>query len=535
VWADWLAEKDDPRGELIALQRARAEGRSTPEGERREKALLAKHGKAWAGPLDALFEAEGRVFEDGFLAGGRLAGFGWGQRGPERELDDPALATIRWIDCAGYHAFRVGDVLAKLPRLAGLMNVNASVLKHGDPRHGLGALHVRITQDRAATIAAITSFPRLHTLGLDENELLLRELAAAPFAPRLRRVVVHGIPSAEIVASLAKLPALEAIELRDGWELVPDSFRFVVDRARGAADGWITGTSTLVGGKLVRILEALPAEIRSLRVVMSRGFSFKGEQLAAVQAAVARFTSLERADVPWAAAAGPRAAIERTGPRLWMRVEGDALLVPGKAWKTVSIVTRGLGLAFDSLRTSSTSPHRPLGKDPEAKVEKWAANKRCPELMLYQDGAKHELRLASRRWVGADAPTILEWQLGDGSGDAIARTFEELAELAQAGGGYVAMESLEVLALGPFGRISAGWLFAIGRQLGDLLPTDDVRALAIPGLTVTRRGRALVLRAGAGPAPIGKEACATLAAGLIAIARRRLDEKLGYDLGERFR
>lgn len=51
VYADFLMSEGDPRGEFIQLQLLRAAGRSTPQTERRELALLKKHGKEWLGPL----------------------------------------------------------------------------------------------------------------------------------------------------------------------------------------------------------------------------------------------------------------------------------------------------------------------------------------------------------------------------------------------------------------------------------------------------------------------------------------------------
>jgi uncharacterized protein (TIGR02996 family) len=64
VLADRLLELGDPRGELIALQlaRARAGAPATP----RERELIAQHGHAWTKPLSACLAAYG--FRRGFLA-----------------------------------------------------------------------------------------------------------------------------------------------------------------------------------------------------------------------------------------------------------------------------------------------------------------------------------------------------------------------------------------------------------------------------------------------------------------------------------
>ncbi|MDP1919939.1 MAG: TIGR02996 domain-containing protein [Myxococcales bacterium] len=67
VFADWLTERRDPRGEFIALQLARTQRKATPEERRREAALLASHRQALLGPFDGLVGKTGLVFERGFL------------------------------------------------------------------------------------------------------------------------------------------------------------------------------------------------------------------------------------------------------------------------------------------------------------------------------------------------------------------------------------------------------------------------------------------------------------------------------------
>jgi uncharacterized protein (TIGR02996 family) len=65
VFADWLSERGDPRGELITLQCARAAGRSTPAQEKRERALLKAGRVKWLGAI-AKDVAAGVEFERGF-------------------------------------------------------------------------------------------------------------------------------------------------------------------------------------------------------------------------------------------------------------------------------------------------------------------------------------------------------------------------------------------------------------------------------------------------------------------------------------
>jgi len=76
VFADWLQERGDPRGELIALQLARHRNRlarlaGAPGGDElpsaREKALLAKHRRAWAAPFEPVLSMPNTTFDRGFL------------------------------------------------------------------------------------------------------------------------------------------------------------------------------------------------------------------------------------------------------------------------------------------------------------------------------------------------------------------------------------------------------------------------------------------------------------------------------------
>ncbi|MGC4122244.1 MAG: TIGR02996 domain-containing protein [Myxococcales bacterium] len=111
VYADWLLEHGDVRGEFIALQCERAAGRGTPAGLRRERQILEEHEDRLAGPLAQYVVAKGRHFEQGFLSRAlvalpRLA----------KATDESAWGTVRtlrisqWADAAE----RDAQTLAKL-------------------------------------------------------------------------------------------------------------------------------------------------------------------------------------------------------------------------------------------------------------------------------------------------------------------------------------------------------------------------------------------------------------------------------------
>lgn len=81
VYADWLLERGEPRGELISLQLARAAGQAPQLA--READLIAVHGGSWLGPLAGKLSAP--VFERGFVVEGTATA----------PLDDhPAWSTL---------------------------------------------------------------------------------------------------------------------------------------------------------------------------------------------------------------------------------------------------------------------------------------------------------------------------------------------------------------------------------------------------------------------------------------------------------
>ncbi len=118
VYADWLQQRGDPRGEFIALQLLRAHGGGTPEQADREHELVTAHGPDWLAPLPIAKTAAVR-FERGFVSACETAGF----------LDEnPAWATVRDVTSVpgsdACHAqslrvLRAGDGgIAQLARLA---------------------------------------------------------------------------------------------------------------------------------------------------------------------------------------------------------------------------------------------------------------------------------------------------------------------------------------------------------------------------------------------------------------------------------
>lgn len=101
VYADFLLERGDPRGELIALQIERA--RTGHDPTRRERSLVKKYGDAICGELEPWVLKSGREFNRGFLTGCRYK---------DGKLGQPSVglagwATVEEID-VGPHVFASG-------------------------------------------------------------------------------------------------------------------------------------------------------------------------------------------------------------------------------------------------------------------------------------------------------------------------------------------------------------------------------------------------------------------------------------------
>lgn len=218
VYADWLVEREDPRGELINLQIALARGEGTPRAERRANALVKQLGKALLGPLARCVAVKDAVFERGFLAAATVRVRTKGLA--ETELSDPAWATVRRLTFDGpslvtpaMRALEVaqglsGPALNKLcasghPRLAAL----AAIL--GDARLEGGVL----VSAALRSLGKTTRLPALRRLGLwhpthdwREPQLIgpshLAWLWTTPVGQRLERV--------ELTADLSEPAALEA-------------------------------------------------------------------------------------------------------------------------------------------------------------------------------------------------------------------------------------------------------------------------------------------------------------------------------------
>lgn len=176
VYADLLLERSDPRGELIALQYRRAEGRSSLQDRDRERALLDAHAEAWLGALARVVDRAPRggppraTFERGFAERLTLGGPRW----LHEVHEDPAWATLRALDLAPSWAPADTLALVTQPALRGLRELggvtDAVLSRLADeppPKLARIALREPAWRSGAQTGALLARFSRLGHLAIE--------------------------------------------------------------------------------------------------------------------------------------------------------------------------------------------------------------------------------------------------------------------------------------------------------------------------------------------------------------------------------
>lgn len=161
VLADSLLEKNDPRGEFIALQLAKV-------NEKRQRTLLNKHRKAWLGPFAKVVDEA--TFEDGFVTDVQLKQF--------THMQFQLLSTAK--EWATIKRVRPG-----VPRLSRTMTsledpgvVTAEALR-AYLRDGLSLPISRLVVNEVTdeTVSLLKSFQRLTTLSAYIDNSLARTAA----------------------------------------------------------------------------------------------------------------------------------------------------------------------------------------------------------------------------------------------------------------------------------------------------------------------------------------------------------------------
>jgi uncharacterized protein (TIGR02996 family) len=244
VYADWLMEQGDPRGELIIVQ-CRLQDRSlTPTEraalERQERALLVQNKSRWLAPL-GLTGGEGH-FVRGFVE--RLEG--WGERLCARM---PALADQTPLRSVQMHRLSTGHLAALVDGLQELPHLTAlhldSTLLGAELGRALARLPARLTtlhlslnnlgDEGARALAASACLGALTHLDLASNGMSdegARALAESPALARLQSLGLGlnhiGADGARALASSPHLRALTHLGLGSN-RIGPDGARALAE------------------------------------------------------------------------------------------------------------------------------------------------------------------------------------------------------------------------------------------------------------------------------------------------------------------
>jgi uncharacterized protein (TIGR02996 family) len=184
IFADWLEERDAPRGEFIRVQCALARlpaadpRRAGLRG--RERELLAAHEDEWAGPLAHL--VDGWEFRQGFIEQVILT---------PRAFLDLGERLFRLAPVRHVHLYRCNDIsaeeveaLIRCPLLTRLLTLRLNSDRG-------------IRDDSAALLAGCPSLNRLACLDLRNNWIRnegAHRLAASPYLERLTSLRLGGNP-----------------------------------------------------------------------------------------------------------------------------------------------------------------------------------------------------------------------------------------------------------------------------------------------------------------------------------------------------
>lgn len=252
VLADALLEREDPRGEFIALQLRDARRELGDADRKRMAALLRKHEKAWIGDVTRITKL--RVWRRGFLDEAELLqGAAADERVWSQLANDPVLATIRTLHKGNaseelYALFVLSPAMRSLrdievPSTWMLAELAQRTIEHAILHTGLGKGVLAIIDDvatrariRRLTIAVKKQSPRelVEQLAAWSGRERFIELSAAP---SFRLESWSGFPSTWMLAFDALSPVRRiGLRVRGAHVVVERGRRGLIVEANASAD-----------------------------------------------------------------------------------------------------------------------------------------------------------------------------------------------------------------------------------------------------------------------------------------------------------
>ena len=205
IFADWLDERRDPRGEFIrvqcALHHLPDDDPRRDELNRREQELLERHKAEWTAHLNGV--ASAWTYRRGFIESISVDTLDFLRRGDEI-LRRSAIRRVRFLDASRSFARLVeSPLLGKIPQIDLFGNALGNGALHLLARAGqLTRLEVLqlgmndITDQGLRALAGIPHLTSLRELYLDDNGQIgmpgIRALADSPYLTQLRRLDLSG-------------------------------------------------------------------------------------------------------------------------------------------------------------------------------------------------------------------------------------------------------------------------------------------------------------------------------------------------------
>lgn len=148
VFADWLLEHGDPRGEMIQLQFERLAGTLTPRQETRERRLIEKHRGRWVKNIAKAIVLKEAVFARGFLDTCRIGECS--ERRMQKMVGDITWATVREMNVRAYRADEIllHPVMKSLRVVQGVLPELATELITSETSRPIEELQIRYSFTR---------------------------------------------------------------------------------------------------------------------------------------------------------------------------------------------------------------------------------------------------------------------------------------------------------------------------------------------------------------------------------------------------